>query len=201
MKDAEALLGVTRQPKVHARLEKLELRPTLEDAMQRHFEARLEKKREVGKRCEVVEPAHPLGRTPPHRVARERGEDVAIAQHEVARAQQRHELPFVSVREIRRVDEAERRRREQGHLLALARRGLHEVGRIPLAEEDLQPLQLEPALEQVNLCGLARAIQPLDRDEPAREAKFCKRLHQGRESVARAPTDGKRGVACAAPEC
>ena len=122
-------------------------------------------------------PAHPFRRAAAHDVAREGGEDVAVAQHEVAGAQQRHQLPLVAVGEIRRVNEAEGGGREQFALLAFAGGGLDELGGIPFAEIDFQALHFEPAFEQINLRGLARAIQALDRDQPAGKIQFGERFH------------------------
>jgi hypothetical protein len=83
-------------------------------------------------------------------------------------------MTFVTVGKIRRVNQAEGGRREQFALFALARRGLDEFGRVPFAEINLDALGFEPAFEQINLRGLARAIQPLDGDEPPRKIQFRK---------------------------
>ena len=74
------------------------------------------------------------------------------------------------------MDEREGRGREQVLLLALARRALDQRRRVPLAEEDLESAHLQPALEEVDLGGFARAIEPLDGDEPTLEAQFRERL-------------------------
>ena len=83
-------------------------------------------------------------------------------------------MPLVAVGEIGRVDEAEGGRREQFALLALARGGLDQLGRVPFAEIDLDALRLQPAFEQVNLRGLARAVEALDGDQSARKIGFGK---------------------------
>ena len=54
---------------------------------------------------------------------------------------------------------------------------LTRVGGIPFAEKNLQPLQLQPAFEQVNLRGFARSVEAFDRDQPARKSQFSKSLH------------------------
>jgi hypothetical protein len=56
------------------------------------------------------------------------GEHVAITQDEVPGAQQRHELAFVTIGEVRGVNQAERRGREQFLFLAFARGALDEFG-------------------------------------------------------------------------
>ena len=55
---------------------------------------------------------------------------------------------------------------------------LTSFGRVPLAEIDLDALGFQPALEQVNLRGLARAVEALDGDQPARKIQFGKRFHE-----------------------
>ena len=149
--------------------------------LQRHLQIRLEEKREVGQRGEIVNAAHPFRRAAARHVARERGENVAVAQHDVARAQQRQQMAFVAVGKIRRVDQAEGRRREQFALFALARGGFDQFGRVPLAEIDLDALGFEPAFEQINLRGLARAVEAFDGDEPARKIQFRKSFHDSHQ--------------------
>ena len=151
--------------------------PAVQDALERHFQVGLEEEGEVGQRGEVVDAAHPFGRAAADHVAGKGGEDVAVAQDDVAGAQQRHQVPFVAVGEIGGVNEAEGGRREQLALLALAGGGFDQLGGIPLAEIDLQLLQFEPALQQINLGGFPRAIQAFHRDEAAGETEFGKRFH------------------------
>ena len=86
-------------------------------------------------------------------------------------------MALVAVGKIRRVNQAERRRREQFALFALAGGGLHQLGRVPTAEINLDALGFEPALEQINLRGLAGAVEPLDGDEPPRKIEFRKSFH------------------------
>ena len=177
LKNTEAFIGIGRQPQIHARLEKFQLRAAFQNAVERHFQVRLEKKRHVGQRGEIVIAAHPFGRTAAHHVARKRGENVAVAQHHVAGAQQRQQMAFVAVGEIRRVNQAERRRREQFAFFALAGGRFDQFRRIPFAEIDLDALGFEPALKQINLRGFARPIEALDGDEPSGKIQFGKSFH------------------------
>ncbi len=64
-------------------------------------------------------------------------------------------MPFITIGKIGGVDQAERGRREQFALFALAGGGFDKLGRIPFAEINLDAFGFEPPLEQVNLCGLA----------------------------------------------
>jgi hypothetical protein len=177
LEDPVALDRVGRESQVHAGLEVLQLLTPVQNPAQRHFELRLEEEDHVGHGGEAVEPAHPGRRATAHHVAGERGEDVPVAQHQVARAQQRQQLPLVAIREIRGVDEAEGGRREQVGLLAARGGALDQLRGVPLAEEDLQPELLEPALQQVDLRGLARAVNAFDSDEAARKPQLGERLH------------------------
>ena len=140
-------------------------------------------KRLVEYKKEARELFEPLGRVrhafvQGRKVARHQRIDVAVAEHQVTGAQQRHELAFVAICKIRRVNQAERGGREQLLFLALAGGALDELGRIPLAEKDLEPLRLEPAFEQIDLRGLARAVQPFHRDQASRESEFGECLHR-----------------------
>ena len=182
LEDAKTFVGIGREPQIHARLEKFQLRAAFQNAVERHLQVRLEKEHDVRQRGEIVDAAHPVRRTTAHHVARERGENIAVAQHDVAGAQQRQQMAFVTVGEIRRVNEAERRRRQQLALFALAGGGFHQLGGIPLAEIDLDALGFEPALEQINLRGLARPVEALDGDEPPGEIQFGKSFHHSRST-------------------
>ena len=94
-------------------------------------------------------------------------------------------MPLVAVGEVRRVDQAERRGGQQLAFLAFARGGFHQFRGVPLAEVHFQPLRLQPALQQVNLRGFPRAIQALDRNQPAGEIEFGKGLHVTRRRLSR----------------
>ena len=48
---------------------------------------------------------------------------------------------------------------------------------MPVAEEDLEALQFKPAFEQVNLGGLAGAIEPFNGNQPAGKIQFRKSFH------------------------
>jgi hypothetical protein len=48
LEDAEALIGVGGEAQVHAGLEIFQLRPAVEDALQRDFEVGFEEERQVG---------------------------------------------------------------------------------------------------------------------------------------------------------
>ena len=95
---------------------------------------------------EVVHPAHPTCRASANDVTRERCEDISIAQHQIACAQQRDQLPFVAVAEIRGVNQAERRRCQQFAFFSFAGRGLDQFARVPFREENARPFHLQPAV-------------------------------------------------------
>src|SRR5262245_22130533 len=86
-------------------------------------------------------------------------------------------MALVAIGKIGSVNQTECGRREQFSLLALARGGLHQFGRVPFAEINLYTFRFEPAFEQVDLRGLARAIESLDGDQPPRKAKLRKGFH------------------------
>jgi hypothetical protein len=107
-------------------------------------------------------------------------------------------MPFVAVGKIRRVDQAERRRRQQFALLALARGGFDQFGRIPFAEIDFDAFGFEPALQEINLRGLARTVEALNGDQPPGKIQFRKSFHNSRRSrffiLAQAGVRNKRNL-------
>ena len=105
-------------------------------------------------------------------IAGERGEKVAIGEHNVAGAEEGEDLALVAVGEIGGVDQGESGGREKLLPFAFGRGFLDEDGGIPLGEEDAIALEFEPALDEVDLGGLAGAIQPLDSDEFSRIIAF-----------------------------
>jgi len=80
------------------------------------------------------------------------------------------------------VNQAERGRGGQFLFLALDGGVLDKHRRIPFAENYLELLHLKPALEQIDLRGLARAVETFDGDQPAGEAELGKTLHVARGS-------------------
>jgi len=74
-------------------------------------------------------------------------------------------MALVAVGKIRGVNQAERRGRKQFALFAFARGGFHELGRVPFAEIDLDALGFKPAFKQINLRGLARAVESFNGDQ------------------------------------
>ena len=176
LENAKAFVRIGGEAHIHAGFEIFELRAAIQNALERDLQVRFEEKRHVRQRREIVNAAHPFRRATADGVARESGENVAIAQHDVAGAQQRNELPLVTVRKIGGMDQAESRGREQLALFAFAGGGFDEVRGIPLAEKNLQPLHFEPASQQVNLRGFPGAIEAFDRDQAAGKSQFRKRF-------------------------
>src|SRR5688572_14818321 len=113
---------------IHPRFEILQLRTSIQYALQRHFELRLEEERYVRMQREVVDAAHPFRRTTPHDIPCECGKNVSIAKHDVARAQQGNELPLVAVSKVGGMNQTEGRWREQFAFFAFAGCALHQCG-------------------------------------------------------------------------
>src|SRR5262249_15953841 len=128
-------------------------------------------------RREIIQTTHPLRWTAANHVTRKRRENVAVAKHDVTRAQQRHQMALVTIRKISGVNQAESGGRQQLPLFTLARRRLDDFPGVPFAEIDLEPLQFQPAFKQINLGGFSRAVQTFDRDESPREIQFGERFH------------------------
>ena len=161
----------------------LEGRSIIQDAVERDFEMRAEEEGDVGQSSKAVKAAYPGLGASANDIPSEGREDVPVAEHQIPRLEQRQELALVAVGKIGGVDEGKRGRRQQVLLLALAGGAFDQCRRIPLAEEDFESAHLQPALEEVNLGGFARAIEPLDGDEPTLEAQFRERLrHFGEQS-------------------
>src|SRR5213078_225398 len=88
LKDAETLVRISGQSQIHSRFKIFQLRPPVEDALQRNFQIGLEEKGHVWQRGKVINATHPFRRTSPDNVTGEGSEDIAIAEHDVAGAQQ-----------------------------------------------------------------------------------------------------------------
>src|SRR5205085_12086971 len=84
---------------------------------------------------------------------------------DVAGMQQRKNLPFIAVGEIRAVDQRECRWRQELALFAFTGRLFDDCRRIPLGEENLIAIQFQPPFQQVNLSGFAGAVEPFDSDK------------------------------------
>ena len=113
LEQAEALDRVGAPAQVHAGLVVLELGAPRQDAVERDLERHAEVERQVGAHREAVERAHPVGIHAAHHVARERGVDVAVGEHDHARLERRHDLALDAVREVGGVEQREGERREE----------------------------------------------------------------------------------------
>ena len=142
LENAKAFLNVRRQAQVHACFKVFELRSALHDAIQRSFQIRFEKENNVRRSGKVVNPPNPSRRATTHSVAGKSGVDIAVAKNDVSGAKQRNKLPLIAVGKVRGVNEAKSRWRQQSAVLSLAGRGLHQNGRIPLAEKNADALLL-----------------------------------------------------------
>ena len=116
---------------------------------------------------EAIEIAQPVRRAAAGGVARERRVDVAVRQHQIAAVQQRQNLPLAAVREIRRVQQRKRGRRQQPPLLPAPRGRFHQRRRIPLRKMNAVAADLEPALQQIELRALPRPVDSLDHHQRA----------------------------------
>src|SRR5262249_21142900 len=107
LENAEALVRIVGQAKVHAGLEVFQLGPPIQDAAQRYVQAGLEEEGQVGQSSKIVNASHPFRRTTPHHVSGKCSEDVTVAQNQVTGAQQRDQLPLVTIRKISRMNQTE----------------------------------------------------------------------------------------------
>src|SRR5262249_1260514 len=101
LENTEAFVRIGGEAQIHARLEILQLRPAIQNAVEGHFEVGFEKEGYIRQRGEIVNAAHPLRRATAHHVARVGGKDVAIAEHKVAGTEQRHEMALVAISKVR----------------------------------------------------------------------------------------------------
>ena len=160
LENPEAFVRIGGKAQIHSGLEILQLRTAIENALQGSLQRRFEEKDHVGHGGKIIDAAHPFRGAAANGVAGERGENVAIAQNEIAGAQERKELAFVAVGKIGGVDEAEGGRGEEFALFSFAGGVLDEGRGIPFAEENFKPLKFQPAFEEVDLGGFARAVWP-----------------------------------------
>ena len=142
-----------------------------------------EEEGDVGQDREIVHFADPFRGATADDIAGEGGEDVAVAQHEVAGLEQGEQLALVAIGEIGGVNEAEGGRGQEIHLLALAGGAFHQFGGIPLGKEHLELLHLHPAFEQIDLRGLAGTIESFDSDQSPGQSQFGDGLLHGLQTT------------------
>ena len=177
LKNAKALRAVERNSQIHARFVIFQLGTAGDDAVHRHVQRRAKIKCNVRNRRETVEISQPVGRAAPGRIARERRVDIAVRQNQVAAVEKRHDLPLAAIGEIRGVQQRKCRRRQQPALFPAARGGLHQRRRIPFREMDAISADFQPALQQIELRALSRAVDSFDDDQcagilPLRRGRF-----------------------------
>ena len=86
-----------------------------------------------------------------HCIASEGSEDVSIGKNDVAGIQQRPNLSFISVCEIRAMNQGERCRRQELTLLSFSRCLLYDCRRVPFRKKNFVTVQFKPAFEQIHL--------------------------------------------------
>src|SRR5690348_16446719 len=121
LKFREALDGIKRKAKVHASLIIFEARAAAQDAANGDFEGRAKIKRDVGNHGVLIEIAEPFDRAAAGAVASEGRVDVAVGEDEMAAAQERENLAFVTVGKISGVNQRKSHGSEQAALFAAAR--------------------------------------------------------------------------------
>jgi len=105
-------------------------------------------------------------------VARECRVDVTVGENEISAVEQREDLPLAAVRKIGRVQERKCHRRQQAPLFPAPRRGPDQRRRIPFGKVNPVSADLQPALEKIELCAFAGAVNSLDDHEGARIFTF-----------------------------
>src|SRR5256885_1367247 len=98
-----------------------------------------------------VQLAYPAAVAAPHRVAGERGKDVAIGENDVAGIEQRQDLALITIGEIGAADQRKGGWRQQLAFFSFSSRFADNGRRVPFREEDLVALELEPSFKQIHL--------------------------------------------------
>jgi hypothetical protein len=178
LENFEAFIGIGREVEIHTGLEVFQLWTPIENALKGNFELGLKEKSDVWMGGVIIDTADPLGRTTADDVAGKSGEYVTIAEDDITGAQERNELAFVTVGKVGGMDEAEGGGSEKFALFTFAGGAFDKRGGIPFAEENFQPFEFEPSLQEIDLRGLAGTIQSFNGDEASGKAKFSECLHQ-----------------------
>src|ERR1700730_5539731 len=168
LEEAEAFNQVGRQSKVHPSLVILKFGPPGQQALERDVDRYAEEEGQVGARSEAIDPTNPVGMHAAGDVARKGGVDVTVRQHNHPSPQRRQNLIDKAVGKVDRVQQAEGTRREQVASLAAAHRVAYQPRGIPFREMHRVAARAQPALQQFQLSGFPRAIDSLDRNQPAR---------------------------------
>src|SRR5260221_2820867 len=175
LEQPEALDRVLAQAEIHAGLVKLDLRARSEDPADGDVDRHPVDEGRVRPHRERIKIAHPARVDAAGDVAREGGVDIPIRQHRHAGLEIRDDLVGEAVREVGGVQQAEGAGGQEVLLLAALGRLAHQVGGVPLGEEDLMPARLEPFVQQLDLGALPRPVDPLDDDQLATRARSGRR--------------------------
>jgi len=117
---------------------------------------------------EGIQIPHPARIDAARDVAGERRVDVSVRQDGGPRLQVRDDPVGEPVGEVGRVQQAERRRRQEVLLLAALGRLPDEVRRVPLGKYNLMPARFEPLVQELDLRALAGAVDPFDDEQFSR---------------------------------
>src|ERR1041385_8177777 len=165
LKDLETLFGIVGPAEVHTGFVVLQIRSAGNDAIDRNVEWRSEKeshRRFDGKRVDISDPRAIAAA---HHVARERGVDVAIGEHDCAGFERRNDVALGAIGKVGSVQPRAARGGEQGTLLGAFCRILDERRRVPLREKDRIAFGLQPLIKECELSRLTAAVSAFDDKE------------------------------------
>ena len=122
------------------------------------FDVDLQVEDQVRRDGEAVQAAQPRAIDAADAGARQRGEDVAIRQHDEAGLERRDDLLLEPIGEVGRVEQHERQLVQRVARLGQLDRRLHQRRARPAGFDDAVALHLEPFAQQLNLraCGRRR---------------------------------------------
>ncbi len=164
---AEAVVDVVALPEIHSRFPEVHA-ARFEDAPDQRLHIHVQVEDEVGRDREAVQAPQPRPIDPANARAGQRGEDVAIGQHDEAGFQSRNDFLLQPIGEVRGVEQDEGQLVQRVARLRQLDRRLHQLGARPAGLDDAVPFHFEPFAQQLDLRAAPDAVGPLDGNQFSR---------------------------------
>src|SRR6185436_213465 len=136
LEDGETLLWLVGPTEVHSCFVVFQVWSGRNDAIHGHVKWRSEEESDGGFHCKGVDFSYPCAIAATCDVARERGVDITICEHDRAGFEWRNDVALSAIGEVCRMKQRERCGRKQVTLLCASCRGFDERGRVPFRKEN-----------------------------------------------------------------
>jgi hypothetical protein len=136
--------------------------------MKRHFQGDMEIKSDGRMNGKAVKAFYPTGIAFTNRIPGKGCVNIPIGQNDISGSKERPYLSFITIGEIRAMNQAEGGRSEKLTFLRLPGGGLDGDGGVPFGKIYLVSLEFQPSLKEMNLGGFPRTVQTFHGNESTR---------------------------------